>query len=72
VNREDEWEVEEVLVLEMDMRMVAEEESMGDEALVNHKMVTRRELTTLTWISKYSIGQDISPIQSFSLYLDSA
>ena len=73
VNWEDEWEEEEELVVgELGRRMVAEGWSMGEEALVKERRVTGRESTALAWVSKNSIAPELSQIQPFSSYLDSA
>jgi len=72
VNWEDEWEEEEGLVVgELGRRMVAEEWSMGEEALVKERRVTGRESTALAWVSKNRIAPEHSHIQPFSSYLDS-
>jgi hypothetical protein len=73
VNWEDEWEEEEGLVVgELGRRMVAEGWSMGEEALVKERRVTGRESTALVWVSTNSIAPELSQIQPFSSYLDSA
>jgi hypothetical protein len=73
VNWEDEWEEEEGLVVgELGRRMVAEGWSMGEEALVKKRRVTGSESMALAWVSKNSIAPELSQIQPFSSYLDSA
>jgi hypothetical protein len=73
VNWEDEWEEEEGLVVgDLGRRMVAEGWSMGEEALVKERRVTGRESMALVWVSKNSIAPELSQIQPFSSYLDSA
>jgi len=52
--------------------MVAEECSMGQESLVKERRGTRRESTTLKWVSENCIDVELSQIQPFSMYLDSA
>jgi len=71
VNWEDEWEEEEGLVVgEMGRRMVADEWSMGEEALVKERRVTGRESTAFAWVSEHSIAPELGQIQPFSSYLD--
>jgi hypothetical protein len=71
VNWEDEWEEEEgLLVREVGRRMVAEEWSMGEEALVKERKVTGRESMAFSWVSGNSIAPELSQIQPFSSYLD--
>jgi hypothetical protein len=73
VNREDVWEEEDGLVVgELGRRMVAEEWSMGEEALAKERRVTRRESTTFARGSKNSIAPDLSQIQPFPSYFDSS
>jgi len=73
VNWDEEWEEEEGLVVgELGRRMVAEGWSMGEEALVKDRRVTGRESTALAWVSTNSIAPELSQIQHFSTYLDSA
>ena len=73
VNWEDEWEEEEGLVVgELGRRMVAEQWSMGEVALVKEMSVTRTESTAFAQVSINSIAPELSQIQPFSLYLDSA
>ena len=73
VNWEDEWEEEEGLVVgELGRRMVTEEWSMGDKALVQKRRVTRRESTTFACVSNDTNVPKLSQKQPFSLQLDSA
>jgi len=58
-------------VREMGRRMVTEEWSMAEEALVKERRVTRRESTDIAWVSKNSIATELSQLQPLSLYLDS-
>jgi len=72
VNWEDEWEEEEGLVVEeVGRRMVAEECSMGEEALVKERRVTGRESTAFALVSKHCNAPEHSQIELFSSYLDS-
>jgi len=72
VNWEDEWEGEAGLAVgDSGRRMVAEEWSMGEEALVKEWSVTARESMAFAWVSKNSIAPELSQIQPFSSYLDS-
>jgi hypothetical protein len=60
VNWEHEWEVEEGLVSrKLDRRMVAEECSMGELALVKTRRVTRRESTALCGFLKIALLQNL-------------
>jgi len=73
INWEDEWEEEEALVVgEFGRRMVAEECSMGEEALVEDRRVTGRESMTFGWDSKNSMAPEHRQTQPFSSYLDLA
>jgi len=45
---------------------------MGEEALVEAKRVNGRESTTFGRVFKSSIASELSQIEAFSLYLDSA
>jgi len=45
---------------------------MGEEALVREKKATGRESTAFAWVSNHSIAPELSQIQPFSSYLDSA
>ena len=72
VNLENECEDQEELVVgELGRRMVAEEWSMGEEAMAKVWRVTRQESMTFVWGSKNSIALELSQIQPISLYLDS-
>jgi hypothetical protein len=67
VNWKDEWEEEEGLVVgELGRRMVVEEWSMGEEAVVKEWWVTGREPMACAWVSKNGIAPELSQIQSFS------
>jgi hypothetical protein len=69
VHWEDEGEEEEgVVVGEFGSRMVANEWSMGEEALVKERTVTRRESTTFARGSQNSIAPELSLIQPISSY----
>ena len=73
VNWEEEWEEEEgVVVGELGRRMVAEVWSMGEEDLVKAMRVTGIESTAFAWVSTHSTAPELSIIQPFSSYLDSA
>ena len=73
MNSEDEQEEEKGLVVgELGRWMVAEEWSMGEEALVKERRVTGRESMAFAWVSKNSIAPELSQIQPFSWCLDSA
>jgi len=63
VNRKDEWEEEEGLVVgELGRRIVAEDWSMGEKAVVKERGVTTRESTAFAWVSKNSIAPELSQI----------
>ena len=71
VNWEDEGKEEEGLVVgELGTRVLAEQWSMGEAALVQYRMVTGRESMTYMWVPKNSIASELSQIQPFSSYLD--
>jgi hypothetical protein len=52
------------------MRMLTDEWSMGEEAVVQEGRVTGRESTTFAWGFKNSIGPELSQTQPFSPSLD--
>jgi hypothetical protein len=57
VNREDVWEEEEGLVVaELIRRMVAEDWSIREEALVKEKRVTGKDSTAFLSVSKNTIA----------------
>jgi len=63
VNLEDESEEEEEFVdQELGRRIVAEQWSMGEEALEKERRVTGRQSTTFIWVSKNSISPECSQI----------
>jgi len=73
VNWEDEWEEEEGLVVgELDRRMVEAGWSMGEEALVKERRVTGRESAAFACVPENLIPPELSQVQPFSSYLDSA
>jgi len=64
VNQEDEWEEEGGLVVEeLGRRMVTEQWSIGEEALVNERRVPRKESTTLAWVSDNRIAPELTQIK---------
>lgn len=64
VNWEDQCEVEGGLVVrELGRRMVTEEWSMGEVAMVKESKVARREPTTSAWLSKNNISLECGQIQ---------
>jgi hypothetical protein len=63
---------EELVVGELGSRIVAEEWSVGEEALVKQRRVTVRDSKPCARVSKNSIAPELSQIQSFSSYLDAA
>jgi hypothetical protein len=70
VNLEDEWEDKGLIVREFGLTLVAEEYSIGEEALAKDKRVTRTESTTFAWGSKIRLSPELSHTQPFSLYFD--
>jgi len=67
VNWEAVWAEEEgLLVGELDSWMVADEWSMGEEALLEERRVTRRESMTFVWVCNNSIAPDLSRIEPIS------
>jgi hypothetical protein len=70
VNLEDKWEDKGLIVREFGLTLVAEECSIGEEALAKDKRVTRTKSTAFAWGSKIRLSLELSHIQSFSLYFD--
>jgi hypothetical protein len=69
VHWEDEWGVEERLVLsELGRKIVAEEWSVGKEAPLKDRRVTRRESTAFGWVSKNSIALQLCQRHPVSSY----
>jgi len=67
------WEEEEgPIVSEMGSRIVTQQWSMGEQAMVNERRVTVGESTILIFIAKGSIAPELSPTPLFSLYFDLA
>jgi len=69
MNWEHKWEEEEDMVLrELGRRMLKEQLSMRDKALVMGMMVTWRHSLTLTWVSNISITPECRQIYLLSTY----
>jgi len=73
VNWEEEWQDKEgQLVGVLGKRIVAEEWSMGEDALVKESRLTRRESTTFVQDFENTISLEPTEIHVFSSSLDSA
>jgi hypothetical protein len=61
-----------LVVKKLDIQMVADERSMGEEALVKARRVTGGEFKTLRWVSINSRVLELDQVKPFASSLDLA